>query len=124
MRYTLFLHYPELGPNELSEEDSKAGMVAMNDYTRALDDAGVLVSAEVLQPSTSTTTVSVKDGRVAMLDGPYVETKEQIGGIFVLDVPNLDVALDWAKKNPAAKWGTIEIRPSAVRYDDGAWRPV
>jgi hypothetical protein len=55
-------------------------------------------------------------------DGPYADTKEQIGGTFVIDVPDLDAALAWAEKHPAAQWGTIEIRPSAVRYADGSWR--
>jgi hypothetical protein len=54
-------------------------------------------------------------------DGPYAEAKEVIAGIFMLDVPDLDAALVWAERCPAARWGSVEIRPSAVRFVDGAW---
>ena len=122
MRYTLFLHYAELTPEDLPEGAWEEGKNTMHHYTKELDDAGVLVSAEVLQPSTSSTTLALRDGRLRVQDGPYADTKEQIGGTFVIDVPDLDAALAWAEKHPAAQWGTIEIRPSAVRYADGAWR--
>ena len=121
MRYTLFLHYPEMTAADLGEEGFEAGKAAFHAYTKALDDAGVLVSAEVLQPSSSSTTVTLTDGRLRVQDGPYADTKEQIGGTFVLDVPDLDAALAWAEKHPAAEWGTIEIRPTAIRYVDGDW---
>lgn len=121
MRYTLFLHYPEVSPSDLGEEAWEEGKEAFHSYVKSLDEAGVLVSAEVLQPSSMTTTVSLRDGALRVQDGPYADTKEQIGGTFVLDVPDLDAALAWAEKCPAAQWGTIEIRPSAVRVVDGAW---
>ena len=82
MRYTLFLHYPEMTVDELGEEGFEAGKAAFHAYTKALDDAGVLVSAEVLQPSGSSTTLTVRDGRARVQDGPYADTKEQIGGTF------------------------------------------
>ena len=122
MRYTLFLHYLEMTTADLGEEAWEAGKAAFHAYTKALDEAGVLASAEVLQPSASSTTLTLKDGRLRVQDGPYADTKEQIGGTFVLEVPDLDAAIAWAEKCPAAEWGTIEIRPSAVRYSDGAWR--
>lgn len=121
MRYTLMLHYQELTAEELGEEMLEAGKAAFHAYADALYEAGVLVSAEVLQPSSSSTTLTRTNGRLQVQDGPYADTKEQIGGIFVLDVPDLDAALAWAEKCPAADWGTIEIRPSAVRYTEGAW---
>ena len=93
MRYTLFLHYPEMTVDELGEEGFEAGKAAFHAYTKALDDAGVLVSAEVLQPSGSSTTLTVRDGRARVQDGPYADTKEQIGGTFVLEVPDLDAAI-------------------------------
>jgi hypothetical protein len=124
MRYTMFLHYQEMTPDDLGDEVWEAGKAAFHAYTKALDDAGVLVAAEVLQPSTSSTTLTLADGKLRVQDGPYADTKEQIGGTFVLDVPDLDAAIAWAEKCPAAQWGTIEIRPSAVRYADGAWRPA
>lgn len=124
MRYTLLLHYPEMTEAELGPEMLEAGKAAFHDYAASLDEAGVLVSAEVLQPSTTTTTVRLRDGRLQVQDGPFADTKEQLGGTFVLDVPDLDAALAWAEKCPAAGWGTIEIRPSAVRFANGSWVPA
>lgn len=124
MRYTLLLHYPELTPEELGPEEMQAGMAAFHEYARALDDAGVLVSAEVLQPSSVTTTVSRQNGALQVQDGPFADTKEQIGGTFVLDVPDLDAALAWAERCPAAEWGSIEIRPTAVRFHERSWVPA
>ena len=121
MRYTLFLHYIEATPEEIGEESWEAGKAAFHAYAQALDEAGVLVSAEVLQPSTRSTTLAIADGAARVQDGPYADTREQIGGTFVLDVPDLDAALAWAEKCPAAQWGTVEIRPSAVRFVNGAW---
>jgi hypothetical protein len=121
MRYTLFLHWPELTTEELGEEMMEAGQEAFHAYAKALDDAGVLVSAEVLQPSTASTTLTLANGSLQVQDGPYADTKEKIGGTFVIDVPDKDAALAWAEKCPAAQWGTIEIRPSATRVVDGVW---
>ncbi|MGH7551911.1 MAG: YciI family protein [Longimicrobiales bacterium] len=124
MRYTLFLHYPEMTEEELGQESWEEGKAAFHAYTAALDEAGVLVSAEVLQPSPHSTTLTLANGSLRVQDGPYADTKEQIGGTFVIDVPDLDAALAWAEKCPAALWGTIEIRPSAVRFARGTWVAV
>jgi hypothetical protein len=124
MRYTLFLHYPEMTVDDLGEEAMEEGKAAFHAYAEALDEAGVLRSAEVLQPSTSTTTLTLQGGTGQVQDGPYADTKEQIGGTFVVEVPDLDAALAWAEKCPAAQWGTIEIRPTATRFVDGAWQPL
>ncbi|MGH7467983.1 MAG: YciI family protein [Longimicrobiales bacterium] len=124
MRYTLFLHYQEMTADDLGEKMLEEGKAAFHAYTAALDDAGVLVSAEVLQPSTDSTTLTLANGKRQVQDGPYADTKEQIGGTFVIDVPDLDAALAWAEKCPAAQWGTIEIRPSAVRFAEGNWVAV
>ncbi len=121
MRYTLLLHYPEMTPADIGEAAIEAGKQAFHHYAKALEDAGVLVSAEVLQPSATTTTVALRDGKLRIQDGPYADTKEQVGGTFVIDVPDLDAALAWAEKCPAATWGTIEVRPSAVRFVNGTW---
>lgn len=124
MRYTLFLHYPEMTERDIGEDAIEAGKAAFHAYAEALEDAGVLVSAEVLQTSANTTTVTLRDGDLRIQDGPYADTKEQIGGTFVLEVPDLDAALAWAEKCPAAAWGTVEIRPSAVRFVEGGWVAV
>jgi hypothetical protein len=120
MRYTLLLHYPEAA-DQLSPEQLQEGMAAFQAYASALQAAGALVSAEVLQPSSSTTTVRVRDGALQVQDGPYVDSTEQIGGTFVLDVDDLDAALEWAGRAPSAQWGAVEIRPTATRWADGHW---
>lgn len=121
MRYALLIHYPQPAISTLTEEDIEAGMAAFRAYAKALSDAGVLLSAEVLQTVASATSVSLKNGSLQIQDGPFADTKEQFAGIFMIDVPDLDAALAWAEKCPAAQWGTVEIRPSAVRFVDGAW---
>ena len=121
MRYALLLHYPQPPAISLSEEDFNAGKAAFHAYAEALDDAGVLRSAEVLQTVANATSVSVKQGKLQVQDGPFADTKEAFAGIFMLEVPDLDAALAWAEKCPAAQWGTIEIRPSAVRFENGMW---
>ncbi len=121
MRYSLLLHYPEMTPDDLGPEALAEGMREFDDYAKALDDAGVLRSAEVLQPSAVTTTVSAPDGTLRVQDGPFADTKEQLGGTFVIDVDDLDAAIGWAAKAPSLGWGSIEIRPTATRFHDGAW---
>jgi hypothetical protein len=124
MRYTLFLHYPEMSEEQLGRDALEAGMEAFRAYAEALDGAGVLRSAEVLQPSTASTTVTARDGALHVQDGPFADTKDQIGGSFVIEVDGLDEALDWAGRAPSAAWGAVEVRPAAVRFVDGAWRPA
>lgn len=121
MRYSLLLHYPEPAPGELDEAALAEGMRAFQAYAKALEDAGVLESAEVLQQSTASTTVSRLTGELIVQDGPFADSKEQLGGIFVIDVSDLDAALDWAGKAPSVAWGHVEIRPTATRFVNGAW---
>ena len=123
MRYALLLHYPEMTPDDLGPDAWAEGMREFDDYAKALDDAGVLVSAEVLQPSAVTTTVTAPDGTLRVQDGPFADTKEQLGGTFVIEVDDLDAAIAWAGRAPSAGWGAIEVRPSATRFEDGAWTP-
>lgn len=121
MRYTILLHYPEMAPDDLGADGWAEGERAFDAYATALDQAGVLISAEVLQPSSSTTTVAVRDGELRVQDGPFAETKEQLGGTFVVEVPDLDAALAWAQKAPSVQWGTVEVRPSATHFANGSW---
>lgn len=122
MRYKLLLHYPEPTADELGPEALAEGMRAFQAYAKALDDAGVLASAEVLQQSSTTTTVTLASGELVVQDGPFADTKEQLGGTFVIDVPALDAAIEWARRAPSVSWGHVEIRPTATRYVDGAWQ--
>jgi hypothetical protein len=122
MRYTLLLHYPEPSAEELGPEALAEGMRAFQAYAKALDDAGILASAEVLQRSDATTTVTLAGGELVVQEGPFADTKEQLGGTFVVDVPDLDAAIEWASRAPSASWGHVEIRPTATRYVDGSWQ--
>jgi hypothetical protein len=122
MRYTLLLHYPERSAEELGPEALAQGMSAFQAYAKALDDAGILGSAEVLQRSDATTTVTLAGGELIVQDGPFADTKEQLGGTFVIDAPDLDAAIEWASRAPSASWGHVEIRPTATRYVDGSWQ--
>ncbi|MDP9167065.1 MAG: YciI family protein, partial [Actinomycetota bacterium] len=116
MRYCLLMHYEE-GPSVgLTEQDMAPAMAAFAAYADELTAAGVLVTTEVLDVVASTTTVTARHGTPEIQDGPFADTKEKLGGIFVIDVPDLDEALTWAHRNPASGWGSIEIRPVARTY--------
>ena len=80
-------------------------------YTQALIGAGVLVGGERLHPASMASTVRVNDGGIKVLDGPYADTKEQLGGYYIVDVPDLDAALKWAARCPGASQGHVEVRP-------------
>ncbi len=122
MRYCLLMHYEE-GPSVgLTEQDMAPAMAAFAAYADELTAAGVLVTTEVLDVVASTTTVTARHGTPEIQDGPFADTKEKLGGIFVIDVPDLDEALTWAHRNPASGWGSIEIRPVARTYSaDRGW---
>lgn len=80
-------------------------------YGQALGQAGVFLSGAGLLPPAMGTSVRVRDGKRHVQDGPYSDAKEQLGGFFVIDVPDLDTALDWAAKCPGAAYSTVEVRP-------------
>lgn len=84
-------------------------------YTRALIDAGVFVGGNVLHPSHTATTLRVRGEERDIQDGPYAASKEQFGGYYIIDVPDLDTALKWAALNPAASSGAVEVRPVFMR---------
>ncbi|WP_417564258.1 YciI family protein [Microbacterium sp.] len=122
MRYTLLLHYPEMTADDLGPEALAEGMRAFDDYAKALEAAGILRSAEVLQPSAVTTTLRERDGELLVQDGPFADTREQLGGTFVIEVDDLDHAIEWARQAPPIAWGAVEIRSTATRFVDGAWQ--
>lgn len=80
-------------------------------FTDAVAKAGVLVSSDPLQGAETATTIRIRDGATSMTDGPYLETKEVLGGYYVLDVENLDAALEWAGQIPLVRYGSVEVRP-------------
>jgi len=123
MRYMLLFHYVEATEEDLGAEAMAAGRKAFASYAATLEQAGILVSGQVLQPSSASTTITMADGEPRIQDGPFADTKEQLGGIVIIDVPDLDSALEWARQAPPASWGTVEVRPGAVHIEAGAWVP-
>jgi hypothetical protein len=81
----------------------------------------VLLSADVLQPTAATTSVTCREGGLQVQDGPFAETKEALAGIFMVEVPDLDAAIGWAEKCPGAQWGVVEVRPTGTAFINGAW---
>ncbi|GAA2700597.1 YciI family protein [Actinoplanes palleronii] len=121
MRYALLMHYGEPAPGELDQAVIAEAQQAFAAYATALEEAGVLRSADVLRPSDTTTTVTRRDGGLRVQDGPFAETKEALAGLFLVDVPDLDAAIGWAEKCPGSQWGVIEIRPVATAFLNGRW---
>lgn len=105
MKYALLLYDNE--DNASPDED----LTPWHEYTDALVKAGVLRGGEALHPTGSATTVRLQEGRVVTTDGPFAETKEQLGGFYLIEVENLDEAIAWAAKVPSAWRGPVEVRP-------------
>jgi hypothetical protein len=111
MQYLLALYVNESGWAKLNPAEQEQGMAAYTAYTDALTKAGVLRGSNRLGPSSAATTVRLTNGKQQVLDGPYADSKEQLGGYYLIDVPDLDVALTWAARCPAAGHGVVEVRP-------------
>jgi len=111
MKYMLLLYANESAFQALPKAEAERGIAAYHAYTEALTQAGVRVASDRLQPVASATTVRVADGKTTVLNGPYAETREQLGGFYMIDVPDLDAALSWAARCPGASHGVVEVRP-------------
>ena len=113
MQYMLLIFDDERVWGELSEEERGRLYAEYGTFTNELREAGALVTADQLQPSTTATLVQVRDGETLTTDGPFAETKEQLGGYYLIEAESLDEAIEWAAKIPSARGGTIEVRPVA-----------
>jgi hypothetical protein len=112
MNYALLIAQSQAGFDLRNDPVKSPGMwEAWKAYSEALQKAGVIVHGAGLQPPQTATTVRVRDGKRQVQDGPYAETKELVAGIIIIDVPNLDAALEWAARCPVATHGSIEVRP-------------
>ena len=101
---------PEQGPPQGTPE-AQEHLQKWFTYTESLREAGALVSGEALQPPSTATTVAVRNGERVVSDGPFADTKEWLGGYYLIDAPDLDAALDHAARMPNIDYGTIEVRP-------------
>jgi hypothetical protein len=111
MNYMLLIYSDEAARQNTSEAEMGRMIAAYTAYSEAVSKAGILVSADRLRPAAAATTVRVADGKTQVLNGPYAETKEQLGGYYLIDVPDLDAALSWAARCPGASYGSVEVRP-------------
>lgn len=111
MQYLLLLYSEEAGWAKLSPTEQQQAAAAYNAYSEALKKAGALSGSNRLQPSSVSTTVRVANGKSHVLNGPYAESKEQLGGYYLIDVADLDAALSWAARCPTASHGIVEVRP-------------
>ena len=111
MQYMLLIYSDETAAQKRSERDGAELMAAYGAYGEAMRKAGIAFSGNRLRPSASATTVRLADGNSKVLNGPYAETKEQLGGYYLIDVPDLDAALAWAARCPGASHGVVEVRP-------------
>ncbi len=114
MKYTFLLYSDHSLRGEPTPEELEQELAVFGAYIGALNEAGVFVSTDWLQPTPTAYTVSYANGDAVVHDGPFAETHEQLGGYFVIDAPDLDVALEWAKKCPVAQYGKVEVRASAM----------
>ncbi len=103
--------HPDPGSPEMAET-----MAAYQAFGTEAEGAGVIVGGEALVPTSAATSVQVRDGEVVTTDGPFAETKEQLGGFYLLDCETLDEAVSWAAKIPGSFYGTVEVRP-VVEFD-------
>jgi hypothetical protein len=113
MKYLLLSMSNESGWQQMSDEQRAQGIAAFGDYIDALNSAGVLIGNYRPEPSFKAKTVKLDNGKPRVSDGPFAKSQDQLTGLYVIDVPDLDSALSWAERNPAARFGTIEVRPVA-----------
>ena len=111
MRYALLICNDESAMLAVSPEEAQASMAEYMKFGEEMGTRGVLQGGERLRPTTDATTVQVRDGEVLTSDGPFAETKEQIGGYYIVDCKDLDEAIEVASKIPGAQHGSIEVRP-------------
>jgi hypothetical protein len=111
MQYLLLIYGDEQAMTSLPKEEAARMTAAYMAYAQTLQSAGALQGANRLKRTNTASTVRATGGKTEVLDGPYAETKEQLAGYFLIDVPNLDEALSWAARCPGAAYGAIEVRP-------------
>jgi len=111
MRYLCLIYEDEKAWQKLSEAEMQKGMAEYNAFTDNIRKNGNYVGGEALQPTTTAKSVRVRNGKISATDGPYVETKEQLGGYYLINAKDLSDAVQVASRIPGAKHGTVEVRP-------------
>jgi hypothetical protein len=113
VQYMLLIYNQEDNWERLSDGEQAAAIRAYRDFTEELRSAGAMVAGDRLQHTTNATTVRVRDGQQLVTDGPFAETKEQLGGYYLIEADSLDDAIKWAAKLPGSHHGSVEVRPIA-----------
>ena len=121
MKYALLMYAAPDAPAYGQKPADDRAFADWESYTRALKDAGVVLGAEQLRPADTATSVRWRDGERLVTDGPFIETKEHLLGFYLLDVADLEAALDWVARMPLSQDGTVEVRPV---IEGTAWRAV
>ena len=111
MQYLLLIHDDEATRSSLSDGERNAMFAEYGAFSQALREAGAYIDGNQLQPTATATTVRVRGGQQVVTDGPFAETKEALGGYYVIEAESIDEAIEWAAKVPSARFGTIELRP-------------
>ena len=117
MQYMLLIYGDDSSWETLTPEQQQEMGAKYFAFTEELRSAGKMVAGDALQPISTATSVRVRDGETLATDGPFAETKEVLGGYYLIDVDTLDEALEWAAKIPGAAYGTIEVRPVVTDYE-------
>ena len=117
MQYLLLIYRNEAGLGSMTADDRKNMMAEYGAYTQSIIQSGHFKAGDGLQPTTTATSVRVRDGKIMTTDGPFAETREQLGGYYLVEAKDLDTALGIAARIPGAKTGSIEVRPVMV-YDN------
>jgi hypothetical protein len=120
MQYMLLIYGDQDGWETLSEAERGEMMQAYSSFSQELRDSGSLVAGDALEPTETATTVRVRDDETLTTDGPFAETKEQLGGYYLVEADSLDEAIGWAAKIPGARYGSVEVRPVVVFEEDGS----
>ncbi|HET9249600.1 MAG TPA: YciI family protein [Actinomycetota bacterium] len=119
MQYLLLIYGDEQAWESMMPEEQGEAMQGWTDYTQWLKDTGLYLGGDALAPTTAATTVRVRDGQTLTTDGPFAETKEQLGGYYLIEAANLDDAIAAAARCPGAFGGTMEVRPVVMFDEEG-----
>jgi hypothetical protein len=113
MQYMLLIYGPEARWQSVSDEERGPIMQKWMAYTDELRESGALLAGDALQPTSTATTIEFREGENLTTDGPFAETKEQLGGYYLIEVESIDDAIEWASKMPVGPGGKVEVRPTA-----------
>jgi hypothetical protein len=120
MQYMLLIYGNQASWDDRSDEERGQMMQAYGDFTQELRDSGAMIAGDALEPTQTATTVRVQNDETLTTDGPFAETKEQLGGYYLIEADSLDEAIEWAAKIPGARHGSVEVRPVMVFEEGGS----